>query len=118
MFADAYVRGLSKVPTINWDDAFNAMVNPVAASTYFAGFNRNAQLTNAEQVPKRNMDFNAFDGGTKEGRSVYIYSYVVYPHRWIITEMHCRTGKSSVISPRTTLDQSRKVIIFHGRSIH
>ncbi|KAJ7168271.1 glycosyl hydrolase family 92-domain-containing protein [Mycena crocata] len=51
VLADAYVRGLNKVSTINWHDAYNAMI------------------TNAEQVPKRNMDFNAFDGGTKEGRN-------------------------------------------------
>ncbi|KAJ7702231.1 glycosyl hydrolase family 92-domain-containing protein [Mycena rosella] len=51
VFADAYARGLGKVSTINWHDAYSAM------------------LTNAEQVPKRNMDFNAWDGGTKEGRN-------------------------------------------------
>lgn len=26
------------------------------------------QVTDAEVVPVRNVDFNAFDGGTKEGR--------------------------------------------------
>ncbi|KAJ7491252.1 glycosyl hydrolase family 92-domain-containing protein [Mycena latifolia] len=55
VFADAYARGLGKVSTINWNDAYSAM-----ASIF---------LTNAEQVPKRNMDFNAYDGGTKEGRN-------------------------------------------------
>ncbi|KAJ7118765.1 glycosyl hydrolase family 92-domain-containing protein [Mycena epipterygia] len=58
VFADAYTRGLTKVSTINWHDAYSAMA-----------INHPVQLTNAEQVPKRNMDFNAFDGGTKEGRN-------------------------------------------------
>ncbi|KAJ7063514.1 glycosyl hydrolase family 92-domain-containing protein [Mycena amicta] len=51
VLADAYIRGLKEVATINWHDAYSAM------------------RTNAEIVPKRNMDFNAFDGGTKEGRN-------------------------------------------------
>ncbi|KAF9001236.1 hypothetical protein BDZ89DRAFT_1105367 [Hymenopellis radicata] len=51
VLADAYIRGLKEVAAINWHDAYSAM------------------RTNAEQVPKRNMDFNAFDGGTKEGRN-------------------------------------------------
>ncbi|KAJ6546989.1 glycosyl hydrolase family 92-domain-containing protein [Mycena capillaripes] len=38
----------------------------VLADAYTRGLDK---LTNAEQVPKRNMDFNAFDGGTKEGRN-------------------------------------------------
>ncbi|KAJ7184335.1 glycosyl hydrolase family 92-domain-containing protein [Mycena filopes] len=66
VLADAYTRGLDKVSTINWHDAYNAMVlRPYNLFLYLTI----TQLTNAEQVPKRNMDFNAFDGGTKEGRN-------------------------------------------------
>ncbi|CAE6447050.1 unnamed protein product [Rhizoctonia solani] len=51
VLADAYIKGLSKVKTINWKDAYKAVQK------------------DADVVPRRNIDFNAFDGGTKEGRN-------------------------------------------------
>ncbi|KAF8710831.1 Glycosyl hydrolase family 92, partial [Rhizoctonia solani] len=51
VLADAYVKGLNKVKSINWKDAYKAVQK------------------DAEVTPRRNIDFNAFDGGTKEGRN-------------------------------------------------
>ncbi|KAJ1309607.1 hypothetical protein OPQ81_006379 [Rhizoctonia solani] len=51
VLADAYIKGLNKVKTINWKDAYKAVQK------------------DADVVPRRNIDFNAFDGGTKEGRN-------------------------------------------------
>ncbi|CAE6504740.1 unnamed protein product [Rhizoctonia solani] len=51
VLADAYIKGLNKVKSINWKDAYKAVQK------------------DADIVPRRNIDFNAFDGGTKEGRN-------------------------------------------------
>ncbi|QRV86656.1 glycoside hydrolase family 92 protein [Ceratobasidium sp. AG-Ba] len=51
VLADAYIKGLDKVKTINWKDAYKAVQK------------------DADVTPRRNIDFNAFDGGTKEGRN-------------------------------------------------
>ncbi|CCO27730.1 hypothetical protein BN14_01717 [Rhizoctonia solani AG-1 IB] len=48
---DAYIKGLDKVKSINWKDAYKAVQK------------------DADVTPRRNIDFNAFDGGTKEGRN-------------------------------------------------
>ncbi|KAB5595628.1 Alpha-1,2-mannosidase family protein [Ceratobasidium theobromae] len=51
VLADAYIKGLDKVKSINWGDAYKAVQK------------------DADVTPRRNIDFNAFDGGTKEGRN-------------------------------------------------
>ncbi|KAF8610255.1 hypothetical protein BDV93DRAFT_517408 [Ceratobasidium sp. AG-I] len=51
VLADAYIKGLDKVKSINWQDAYKAVQK------------------DADVTPRRNIDFNAFDGGTKEGRN-------------------------------------------------
>ncbi|KAH7341038.1 glycosyl hydrolase family 92-domain-containing protein [Rhizoctonia solani] len=51
VLADAYIKGLNKVKTIDWKDAYKAVQK------------------DADVTPRRNIDFNAFDGGTKEGRN-------------------------------------------------
>ncbi|KAG8747635.1 hypothetical protein FRC10_000178 [Ceratobasidium sp. 414] len=51
VLADAYIKGLDKVQSINWKDAYKAVQK------------------DADVTPRRNIDFNAFDGGTKEGRN-------------------------------------------------
>ncbi|GAB1517885.1 hypothetical protein RhiTH_000940 [Rhizoctonia solani] len=61
VLADAYVKGLNKVKSINWKDAYKAVQK------------------DAEVTPRRNIDFNAFDGGTKEGSPTEMRYLIGFP---------------------------------------
>ncbi|KAF8759043.1 Glycosyl hydrolase family 92 [Rhizoctonia solani] len=71
VLADAYVKGLNKVKSINWKDAYKAVVSPrhPQHQTVVESSHEILQQKDAEVTPRRNIDFNAFDGGTKEGRN-------------------------------------------------